>query len=551
MKTSSLNFHTVPKLPNSSGIAGALIYKVELLPSEISKSELVVIHRRVPTEDIGGIALDYEGNYPNPIVPIDGVADVMYNAIYPFPIGYGYREILPPYYDFYSDFVLKAQLENRSDDLNNDIDMGTELLMDKQISMRESAPSLLFGWLPEGTVRINGYRPVDHTVGYGNADLGSKEYRWILSHEAGHYLLDNEKHSDRSENLDEFGWDVVGALNDLTLAKPLSKTQFMDPLPGQDQDPFDYWIRADQYTQVQNNKTAAPAPTPTPVVLRTVRGSTFLTDTWKLEYSVADWRSRPHQQSSIGDGEIRLFDDQQVQLYSTKFETTYEVTQTNRYPISIEVPALATADSIKLYKDGILQDTIQRTANSPLITITAPTTGQVITDTFSVSAALSDADGDSLRSYVQYSPDGTNWVSLRSVFTGTLPVVDSALLAGTQTGIIRVVATDGFNTATAEVTGLNVSPDKAPTAVIISPNIANRAYLEGTNVVLVGSAYDLEDGKIMADASLSWSSSIDGFLGNGLTIETPDLSTGSHTITFQVTDSDNNTTSATVVLDVN
>ena len=53
------------------------------------------------------------------------------------------------------------------------------------------------------------------------------------------------------------------------------------------------------------------------------------------------------------------------------------------------------------------------------------------------------------------------------------------------------------------------------------------------------------------DASLSWSSSIDGFLGNGLTIETPDLSTGSHTITFQVTDSDNNTTSATVVLDVN
>ena len=56
-------------------------------------------------------------------------------------------------------------------------------------------------------------------------------------------------------------------------------------------------------------------------------------------------------------------------------------------------------------------------------------------------------------------------------------------------------------------------------------------------VVLQGAAYDLEDGT-MADAAFAWSSSIDGGLGNGETLNTSELSTGSHVITLQVTDSD-------------
>ena len=42
----------------------------------------------------------------------------------------------------------------------------------------------------------------------------------------------------------------------------------------------------------------------------------------------------------------------------------------------------------------------------------------------------------------------------------------------------------------------------------------------------------------MADAAFAWSSSIDGGLGNGETLNTSELSTGSHVITLQVTDSD-------------
>jgi Calx-beta domain/Bacterial Ig-like domain (group 2) len=75
----------------------------------------------------------------------------------------------------------------------------------------------------------------------------------------------------------------------------------------------------------------------------------------------------------------------------------------------------------------------------------------------------------------------------------------------------------------------------------------------GTALALSGTASDTEDGALPTQAqtaesaatgqpikSLSWSSSIDGFLGNGVPLNTSSLKQGTHVITYSVTDSDLN-----------
>ena len=60
---------------------------------------------------------------------------------------------------------------------------------------------------------------------------------------------------------------------------------------------------------------------------------------------------------------------------------------------------------------------------------------------------------------------------------------------------------------------------------------AEGAALSSQNVTLMGSAFDYRDG-ILQNSNLSWSSSIDGFLGNGQFLNIDSLSVGNHTITF-------------------
>ncbi len=84
----------------------------------------------------------------------------------------------------------------------------------------------------------------------------------------------------------------------------------------------------------------------------------------------------------------------------------------------------------------------------------------------------------------------------------------------------------------------------APTAVITSP-ASGLAVREGTPVSLAGTATDPQDGTL-GDAALSWSSSIDGALGTGSSLEVASPSVGVHTVTLTATDSDGNMGAASV-----
>ena len=86
----------------------------------------------------------------------------------------------------------------------------------------------------------------------------------------------------------------------------------------------------------------------------------------------------------------------------------------------------------------------------------------------------------------------------------------------------------------------------APTVMITSP-APGLMVREGTAVRLAGSATDPEDGAL-ADAALAWTSSIDGALGRGASLEVASPSVGVHTITLTATDSDGNAGNASVSL---
>ncbi|SDI17099.1 hypothetical protein SAMN05428952_11031 [Nitrosomonas sp. Nm132] len=76
--------------------------------------------------------------------------------------------------------------------------------------------------------------------------------------------------------------------------------------------------------------------------------------------------------------------------------------------------------------------------------------------------------------------------------------------------------------------------NSAPSVTIDTP-ANNATFMAGEAVTFTGTAADSEDGSLTS--ALAWSSSLDGALGNGGTVNTSSLSVGTHVITASVSDS--------------
>jgi len=178
-------------------------------------------------------------------------------------------------------------------------------------------------------------------------------------------------------------------------------------------------------------------------------------------------------------------------------------------------------------------------ANAPQVTLLSPNGGEYWPPygEHEITWTGSDADGDPLRYILQYSPDGgSTWKTVATNLTGESYILEAGRLAGSETALLRVFASDGVNTGQDQSDSTFTVEGKPPTAMILYPADGD-VFSPGGPVLFEGAGTDLEDGPLTDDTRFTWSSSLEGELGVGRKLYFDDLRPGRHIITLEVADS--------------
>jgi hypothetical protein len=189
-------------------------------------------------------------------------------------------------------------------------------------------------------------------------------------------------------------------------------------------------------------------------------------------------------------------------------------------------------------------------SNPPSVTLTSPNSGTLTAGTV-ITWSASDPDGDPLSFDLLYSRNGgQTWTVLAlglEQTSFTLTSLDG--IGGTNQGILRLSASDGFHVSRDDADGVLSTPDQKPLVLLTGDMLSggSAVYLPGQTVNLRGFATDLEDGPL-SGSSLSWTSNRDGALGSGDELFTRTLSSGLHTITLTATDSVGNQNAASMTV---
>jgi S-adenosylmethionine hydrolase len=174
----------------------------------------------------------------------------------------------------------------------------------------------------------------------------------------------------------------------------------------------------------------------------------------------------------------------------------------------------------------------------PSVTITAPADGTTVNDGAAVNftGTASDTEDGDITAAI-------SWTSSIDGALGTGGSVNATLSVGTHT--ITATVTDSGGLPASDV--ITVHVNGGPSVTITAP--ANGTTVnDGTAVNFTGTASDNEDGDLTA--AISWTSSIDGALGTGGSVNAT-LSVGTHTITATVTDSGGLPASDVITVNVN
>lgn len=163
---------------------------------------------------------------------------------------------------------------------------------------------------------------------------------------------------------------------------------------------------------------------------------------------------------------------------------------------------------------------------------------------FSWTASPGLGGNDLLHHQLQVSADnGVTWRDVGPITTASsLTVPEEDLPAGSLT--FRLVTSDGVSSATSMLSSSYSSTASEPNLTIDSPQVGDRAA-PGTLWRLAVEATNFD-----ADTTFSWTSSLDGILGNEALLEGVTLSPGAHIITCTVTDGSGHEASTTVNITV-
>jgi hypothetical protein len=248
-----------------------------------------------------------------------------------------------------------------------------------------------------------------------------------------------------------------------------------------------------------------------------------------------------------GEYRLSLWNSAGEEVYVHSFEKP-EVSHMregiNQVGFAINLPIVADLQYLRLYYQGFLLDEIEA-GTAPVVNITS--TPPTSLDSPYTLTWTGDAD----TYMVRYSPDnGTSWRTLAPTITETQYTIDPNYLSGTTQGLFVVIASKDLQTTSSQLGPFTVET-KAPVAAISAPEAGADGALYNTSelVAFAGTGTDVEDGNLTGN-SLAWSSNRDGLLGYGTSLQVDNLTTGVHTITLTVTDSDSKTSEATVQVEV-
>lgn len=217
---------------------------------------------------------------------------------------------------------------------------------------------------------------------------------------------------------------------------------------------------------------------------------------------------------------------------------------TNNALFSATFPApVGTVAKIELLADDQVLDSLTPGSSTPTVTLVEPTLGAQINEHLTIRWQAADADNDPLAYTVQYSADnGAHWQAVVTDFAGqpntasqSVTVDNPLALPGSngQTALVRVLASDGYNTGLAVSQPFTVV-NRKPTPAIMLPT-AEHWWRADQIITLRGDANDVEDGGLTG-ASLQWQVAGQS-VGTGEEVDLTGWGAGVYPVTLTATDS--------------
>jgi hypothetical protein len=212
------------------------------------------------------------------------------------------------------------------------------------------------------------------------------------------------------------------------------------------------------------------------------------------------------------------------------------------------VPFVAGVTRIQLLAGNQVIAEINASPNAPAIQLNAPVFDSD-TQSLVLSWSATDADGDPLYFTTQFSRDnGASWHTLLAHDPTLGLAVNTGLLPGGDQCLLRVIASDGLNTAIA-TTAPFVLPKHAP--LLSVSGLRDQQQFDATTPIFIRAlAYDPEDGPL-DPSTIQWTlSGLDSRSATGDTLVLHGLAPGSYMITAAAADSDGNTGSSHLTFQV-
>ena len=232
---------------------------------------------------------------------------------------------------------------------------------------------------------------------------------------------------------------------------------------------------------------------------------------------------------------LKLLGAANNELASYSFTPTQD-TESTTLGFSQVVNFVAGTRTVQVVKGAAVLATLAVSANPPVISgVALQGAASPVSGVVTLGWTASDPDGGALTFDIFYSRDsGATFQPVTMGATGTSAQIDTAQLGGSGTAILRVVASDGVNTAEANSAPFVMAP-KPPEPYVLTP--ADNTHVHyGQLVNFSGMAFDPQDGTV-AESGLVWKDAGGNTLGSGALISLDSLPVGSNKITLMATNS--------------